>query len=94
MCLLNTFYLRLSFAVITDLPIIPIKEARRFMKECLKAAGTDDSNASEMADLLVEADYRGHYSHGMNRLGKNLNNANETDLPTIYTFLFIEQKCT
>ncbi|KRT82930.1 hypothetical protein AMK59_4199, partial [Oryctes borbonicus] len=33
-----------------------------------QAVGTQRDHANVMADLLVEADYRGHYSHGMNRL--------------------------
>lgn len=83
--------MKLYFTAIVDLPIIPIKEARRFMQECLKAAGADNSNANEMADLLIEADYRGHYSHGMNRLGINLINKNLV-IPLLTTF-FIHQKC-
>uniref|UniRef100_A0A1Y1NQ32 Malate dehydrogenase n=1 Tax=Photinus pyralis TaxID=7054 RepID=A0A1Y1NQ32_PHOPY len=51
-----------------ETPIIPLKEARRFIVECLEAVGTPRIHASLQADLLVEADYRGHYSHGMNRL--------------------------
>ncbi|KAJ8943985.1 hypothetical protein NQ314_009568, partial [Rhamnusium bicolor] len=46
----------------------PVDEARRFMVDCFKAAGTPDDHAQIVADNLVEADYRGHYSHGMNRL--------------------------
>ncbi|KAJ8931438.1 hypothetical protein NQ314_015650, partial [Rhamnusium bicolor] len=38
------------------------------MVDCFKAAGTPDDHAQIVADNLVEADYRGHYSHGMNRL--------------------------
>ncbi|CAG2067384.1 unnamed protein product, partial [Timema podura] len=30
--------------------------------------GTSRQGATDLADLLVEADYRGHYSHGLNRL--------------------------
>lgn len=31
--------------------------------------GTKKEHAAELADVLVAADYRGHYSHGLNRLG-------------------------
>lgn len=35
------------------------------------AVGTSRYAASALAELLTEADYRGHFSHGMNRLGLN-----------------------
>lgn len=47
-----------------------ISETWRFITECLEAAGTPRKHAEAMADLLSEADHRGHFSHGMNRLGK------------------------
>lgn len=40
------------------------------MVECFLKSHTPLENAQAMADLLVEADIRGHFSHGMNRLGK------------------------
>lgn len=33
------------------------------------AVGTKASHASSLADVLVEGDLRGHYSHGLNRMG-------------------------
>lgn len=33
------------------------------------AVGTSEKNAAIVAENLVTADYRGYYSHGMNRLG-------------------------
>lgn len=33
------------------------------------AAGSCSDHAKMLAECLVEADYRGHYSHGLNRLG-------------------------
>lgn len=33
------------------------------------AVGTSGKNAAIVAENLVTADYRGYYSHGMNRLG-------------------------
>lgn len=41
---------------------------RQFIIGCMKAAGSSENHASQLADLLVEADLRGHYSHGVNRL--------------------------
>lgn len=48
-------------------------EARRFMVDCFCASKTPEKHARQMADLLVEADYRGHFSHGMNRLEMYIN---------------------
>ncbi|XP_060530924.1 uncharacterized oxidoreductase YjmC-like [Cylas formicarius] len=48
--------------------ITPLDEAKRFMVDCFVAVKTSQDNAQIIADNLVEADFRGHYSHGMNRL--------------------------
>jgi len=37
------------------------------------ASKTPKENAIAMADLLLSADYRGHFSHGMNRLEMYIN---------------------
>lgn len=50
-----------------------MEESRRFMYDCFCASKTPKRHAQEMADLLVEADYRGHLSHGMNRLQMYIN---------------------
>ncbi|KAJ8916324.1 hypothetical protein NQ315_005019 [Exocentrus adspersus] len=51
-----------------NLLVTPIEEAERFMVDCFKASGTPQKHAEIVAKNLIEADYRGHYSHGMNRL--------------------------
>lgn len=43
------------------------------MADCFVASKTPPEHAQQMADLLVEADYRGHFSHGMNRLEMYIN---------------------
>lgn len=43
------------------------------MVDCFVAVKTPRTHAELMADLLVSADYRGHFSHGMNRLEMYLN---------------------
>lgn len=43
------------------------------MVDCFLKSKTSPENAQAMADLLVEADYRGHFSHGMNRLEMYIN---------------------
>ncbi|XP_049762387.1 uncharacterized oxidoreductase YjmC-like [Schistocerca cancellata] len=48
--------------------VVPVAEVHRFIVDCLKAVGTCTDKACIQADVLVAADYRGHFSHGMNRL--------------------------
>lgn len=50
--------------------VIPVAEVKRFTVDCLKTSSVPLNHAEMLADVLVAADYRGHYSHGMNRLGK------------------------
>jgi len=57
--------------------IVSVDESRRFMVDCFTASKSSASHAKQMADLLVEADYRGHYSHGMNRLEMYINELND-----------------
>lgn len=49
--------------------IIAIEEMHRFMKDCMLAVGCTETDANQLAATLVHADHRGHYSHGLNRLG-------------------------
>uniref|UniRef100_A0A182TC41 Malate dehydrogenase n=1 Tax=Anopheles maculatus TaxID=74869 RepID=A0A182TC41_9DIPT len=53
--------------------LVAVEEARRFMVDCLVRSKTPLAHAKQQADLLVEADYRGHFSHGMNRLEMYIN---------------------
>ncbi|KAG8233871.1 hypothetical protein J437_LFUL006894 [Ladona fulva] len=48
--------------------IVPLTEVCRFVSDAMEAVGTPKMHAAAMADLLVAADYRGHFSHGLNRL--------------------------
>jgi len=50
--------------------VVSVEEISRFIKETMMAVGTAQEHAEQMADLLLAADYRGHYSHGLNRLGE------------------------
>jgi LDH2 family malate/lactate/ureidoglycolate dehydrogenase len=38
------------------------------MVDCMKEVGTPVDKASMLAANLTEADFRGHFSHGLNRL--------------------------
>ena len=53
-------------------PIVPLQEFHSFVVRIMGAVGITKSDACALADLLVSADYRGHYTHGLNRLGKSL----------------------
>ncbi|KAM7352756.1 putative oxidoreductase YjmC isoform 2-T2 [Cochliomyia hominivorax] len=68
--------------------LVPVAESRRFMIDCFKAVNVPQEHAEQQADLLVAADYRGHFSHGMNRLEMYLNDllinsTNGAAMPTI-----------
>ncbi|XP_015193811.1 uncharacterized oxidoreductase YjmC-like [Lepisosteus oculatus] len=43
-------------------------EVQSFIERCMIAVGTKVSHARALADVLVEGDRRGHYSHGLNRM--------------------------
>lgn len=53
-----------------DHRIVPVWEARRFAEACVESVGVKESHGKLLAELLVAADTRGHYSHGLNRLGE------------------------
>ena len=50
--------------------IVPPEEFHAFVVRAMGAVGITEGDACALADLLVSADYRGHYTHGLNRLGK------------------------
>ncbi|KAI6217629.1 hypothetical protein M3Y95_01209600 [Aphelenchoides besseyi] len=41
---------------------------KTFVVEAMKTVGTDPDHAAQLAETLILADQRGHYSHGVNRL--------------------------
>lgn len=49
--------------------IITRNEMQSFIKRAMISVGTNASHAEILADVLVMGDYRGHFSHGLNRLG-------------------------
>ncbi|XP_067678012.1 uncharacterized oxidoreductase YjmC-like [Haliotis asinina] len=49
-------------------PAVPVKEVQRFIEDCMRTVGTRADHATSLANNLVTADHRGHYSHGLNRL--------------------------
>ncbi len=48
---------------------VPVAEVKRYATDCMVSVGVKTEHASALADVLVAADHRGHYSHGLNRLG-------------------------
>lgn len=53
--------------------IIPVAEVTRFGIDCMSAVNVPVKHGTMLSDVLVAADYRGHYSHGLNRLGIKMN---------------------
>ena len=47
-------------------------EMENFMERCMLAAGSVPAHAKALASCLIAGDHRGHFSHGLNRLGQNL----------------------
>ncbi|KAI6181501.1 hypothetical protein M3Y98_00836000 [Aphelenchoides besseyi] len=48
--------------------VVKVEDMRRFVIDCMAAVGAKEENGKKVADLLIAADQRGHYSHGLNRL--------------------------
>uniref|UniRef100_A0A1I7XPW4 Malate dehydrogenase n=1 Tax=Heterorhabditis bacteriophora TaxID=37862 RepID=A0A1I7XPW4_HETBA len=48
--------------------VVSKKELRTFVLDCLEKVRCPISHAQQLADILICSDYRGHYSHGINRL--------------------------
>lgn len=50
--------------------LIAQAEVQAFIERCMLSVGTRPSHARSLAEVLVEGDQRGHYSHGLNRMGQ------------------------
>ncbi|KAI4490789.1 hypothetical protein M0804_003733 [Polistes exclamans] len=53
--------------------VVPKEEVVRFIKECMCKVGTHEKDAHVVACHLMTSDYRGHFSHGMNRMQMYVN---------------------
>ncbi|CAL8359118.1 unnamed protein product [Lota lota] len=51
-----------------ELCLISQSEVLSFIERCMTAVGTQAHHAKSLAQVLVEGDCRGHYSHGLNRM--------------------------
>lgn len=52
---------------------VPLKNVKSFIINCIKNAGASETHGKDIAEVLVAADYRGHFSHGLNRLAMYVN---------------------
>ncbi|XP_012275543.1 uncharacterized protein LOC105697099 [Orussus abietinus] len=48
--------------------VVPKEEVVRFVADCLRKVGASPRDADVVGHHLMTADYRGHFSHGMNRV--------------------------
>ncbi|CAH8508524.1 unnamed protein product [Dicrocoelium dendriticum] len=48
--------------------VIDKDEALRFCVRCLEKVGVTKTHSTELSEVLITGDLRGHYSHGLNRL--------------------------
>uniref|UniRef100_G3NH26 Malate dehydrogenase n=1 Tax=Gasterosteus aculeatus aculeatus TaxID=481459 RepID=G3NH26_GASAC len=48
--------------------LISKSEVQGFVERCMTSVGTQPHHARSLAEVLVEGDHRGHYSHGLNRM--------------------------
>lgn len=48
--------------------LVEPQEARDFIQRCIETCGCTPEHAACVADVLVTADLRGHYSHGLHRV--------------------------
>lgn len=71
--------------------LVPLDEAKRFIKDCMTTVGASEDNAVLVANLLTEADDRGLYSHGMNRLGFSLAQSNQMKRLTANDFRVLRE---
>lgn len=57
--------------------VVPTEEVERFISDCMKKAGTTSEDAETVAHHLMTADYRGHFSHGLNRMSMYVHEIND-----------------
>ena len=50
--------------------IVPFPEVITFVERCMLAVGTKAEHGNQLAEVLIDADYRGHFSHGIKTLGE------------------------
>lgn len=48
---------------------VAVYDVESFVERCMAAVGTPSEHCRSLAQVLVAGDFRGHFSHGLNRLG-------------------------
>ena len=54
--------------------VVALEDAKAFIQRCMNKAGATAEHSRQMAEVLIMADHRGHFSHGLNRLGNKKKN--------------------
>ena len=49
---------------------VAVDDVESFVERCMAAVGTPSEHCRSLAQVLVAGDFRGHFSHGLNRLGE------------------------
>lgn len=62
--------LHASRRCLQEFKLVEVSEVESFVERCMTAVGTPAQQAKSLAQVLVTGDKRGHFSHGLNRLGK------------------------
>lgn len=50
---------------------VAVAAVQSFVERCMRAVGTDPLHSTALSQVLTEADFRGHFTHGLNRLGES-----------------------
>ena len=53
-----------------DYKCVKMADIESFIVRCMKAVNTPEDHATSLAKVLLAGDSRGHFSHGLNRLGE------------------------
>lgn len=53
---------------------VAVDDVESFVERCMTAVGTPSQHCKALAQVLVAGDVRGHFSHGLNRLGELCSN--------------------
>ena len=73
--------------------LVDPQEARDFIKSCIEKSGSTPEHAACLADVLIAADLRGHYSHGLNRLEMYANEIRNGQCDGKITPVVVKETC-
>uniref|UniRef100_A0A023GMG3 Malate dehydrogenase n=1 Tax=Amblyomma triste TaxID=251400 RepID=A0A023GMG3_AMBTT len=65
---LGAYFTRMAATSAHQGVVVSKQEIEAFIVRCMRKVGTDKAHAESLAEVLVAGDYRGHFSHGLNRL--------------------------